>query len=302
MSVSNVEITVIADNLVLKSGLWGQWGLSYLIKLTDSEGEQRKVLFDTGNDTWPFLYNIEKLELSLEGLDAIILSHGHLDHTVATVEAIEMSGSCNVYAHPHCFQKRYFETKKGKKRDIGVPNGQGIKEIKAAGGNLILTSDPVEVIPGLWTTGQVPRINDFEFVDSKTDSGERIIMVEGERREDLILCDQSLWMDVDGTGCWTITGCAHSGPVNTLTQVKKLGGFQSIYAYIGGTHLVGKKDDYILKTADEMSKFGLDLVAPCHCTVFNAMSLMHKEFGDKFMVNYCGRIIKSWEKPTPMVF
>lgn len=302
MTVSDVEITTIADNLVLRGGLWGQWGLSYFIKLIDSNGEPRKVLFDTANDTWPFLYNIEKLEINLEELDAIVLSHGHLDHTVATVETLEMSGGCNVYAHPHCFHQRYFESKKGEKRDVGVPDGQGIAEIEAAGGNLILTSDPIEVVPGLWTTGQVPRVNDFEFVDSKTDSGERVIVIEGERFEDLILCDQSLWMDVEGTGCWTITGCAHSGPVNTLTQVKKLGGFERIFSYIGGTHLVGKKDDFILRTAGEMKKFGLELVSPCHCTGFNAMSIMHREFGERFMVNYCGRVIKSSEKPSPMVF
>ena len=119
--------------------------------------------------------------------------------------------------------------------------------------------------------------------------------------DDQILCDQSLWMDIEGSGCWTITGCAHSGPLNTLTQVKKLGRFDNIYAYIGGTHLVGRKDEYILRTSNEMKKFGLELVSPCHCTGFNAMSIMHREFCDKFVVNYCGRVIKSGEKPSPMV-
>ncbi len=238
----------------------------------------------------------------MEDLDAIVLSHGHFDHTVATVEALEMSGGCNVYAHPHCFLPRFYRSKKGKRKHIGVPEGQGITDIEKAGGKLILTSDPVEVVPGLWTTGQVPRTNDFEVIPPSKDGSERVIVIDGEHQEDLILCDQSLWMDVEDTGCWTITGCAHSGPVNTLTQVKKLGGFESIYAYVGGTHLVGRKDEYILRTVDEMKKFGLELVAPCHCTGFNAMSIMHRELGDKFVVNYCGRIIKSGEKPSPMVF
>ncbi len=301
MSVSDLKITTIADNLVLRGGLWGQWGLSYLLELTDSYGEARKVLFDTANDLWPFLYNIEKLKLDLDGLDAIVLSHGHGDHTVATVEAVEMSGGCKVYAHPHCFLPRFYKSKKGELRRSGVPEGQGIEEIEKVGGEVILTADPVEVVPGLWTTGEVPRTKDFEFLAKSTDGSGSIIENDGVKEEDLILCDQSLWMDVEGSGCWTITGCAHSGPVNTLSRVLELGGFESVYAYIGGTHLVGRKDDYILKTATEIRKFGLELFSPCHCTGFNAMALLQREFKNEFAVNYCGRVFKSWEKPSPMV-
>ncbi|MBE0633234.1 MBL fold metallo-hydrolase, partial [Candidatus Bathyarchaeota archaeon] len=162
--IKSLKITTIADNLVLQAGLWGQWGLSYLLELTDAKGDDRKILFDTANDLDPFLYNIEKLELNLTDLDAIVLSHGHSDHTVATVEALEMTSGCRVYAHPHCFMPRYYQSKSGKKTNEGVPEGQGVPEIEAAGGELILSDAPVEVVPGLWTTGQIPRVTDFEHI------------------------------------------------------------------------------------------------------------------------------------------
>ena len=301
MSVSDLKITTIADNLVLKPGLWGQWGLSYLIELTDSEETPRKVLFDTANDKEPFLNNIEKLELDLSGLDAIVLSHGHSDHTVATVEAVKMAGGCKVYAHPHCFLDRFYRSKEGKLSRGGVPEGQGINEIEEAGGEVVLTPDPVEVVPGLWTTGQVPRISDFENIPPSTDGSGRVIVVDGEHTEDHILCDQSLWMDVEGSGCCVITGCSHAGPVNTLTQVRNLGGYTDVYAYIGGTHLVGRQDDYVMRTAEELREFNLKLFSPCHCTGFNAMSILSKELPEQFAVNYCGRVFKSWEKPSPML-
>ena len=299
--IKKLKTTTVADNLVLRGGLWGQWGLSYLLELTDSKGVPRKVLFDTANDKEPFLYNIEKLELDLSNLDGIVLSHGHGDHTVATVEAVEMAGGCPVYAHPHCFLPRIYETKEGKRIQGGVPEGQGVSDIEAVGGEVVLSAKPVEVVPGLYTTGEVPRVNDFEKVSQPVDGGRRIIVVDGEEKDDEILCDQSLWMDIEGSGCWVITGCAHSGPVNTLEQVCKLGGFKEISAYIGGTHLVSRKNEYILRTASELARYNLQLFSPCHCTGFNAMSLLHKEFRDRFAVNYCGRVFKSWEKPSPMV-
>jgi len=299
--IKKLKITTIADNLVLRAGLWGQWGLSYLLELTDSKGVPRKVLFDTANDKEPFLYNIEKLKLDLNDLDAIILSHGHSDHTVATIEAVEMAGGCPVYAHPHCFLPRYYETKEGKRTKGGVPEGQGVSDIEKVGGKVVLTEKPVEVVPGLWTTGEVSRVNDFEKVSEPLDGGRRIIMVDGEEKDDLILCDQSLWMEIEGRGCWVITGCAHSGPVNTVEQVCRLGGFKEVSTYIGGTHLVARDKEYIMRTAKELERFNLQLFSPCHCTGFNAMSLLHKEFGDRFAVNYCGRVFKSWEKLSPMV-
>lgn len=299
--IKRLKLTTIADNLVLRAGLWGQWGLSYLLELVDSDGADRKVLFDTSNDLKPFLYNVEKLKLDLSDLDAIVLSHGHSDHTVATAEAVEMASGCPVYAHPHCFLPRYYESKTGKRTEGGVPEGETIADIESVGGTVVLSSKPIEVVPGLWTTGEVPRINDFEKVSRPLDGGRRIIVVDGVEQDDLILCDQSLWMEVEGEGCWVITGCAHSGPVNTVEHVCNLGGFSEISAYIGGTHLVARKDDYIMKTARELEKYNIGLFSPCHCTGFKAMSLLHREFKDRFAVNYCGRVFKSWEKPSPMV-
>ncbi len=190
------------------------------------------------------------------------MSHGHSDHTVATVEALEMTNGCKVYAHPQCFMPRYYQSKSGKRTKEGVPEGQGVPEIESAGGELILSHDPVEVVPGLWTTGQIPRVTDFEHIPKPREGRKRVIIVDGEEQDDQILCDQSLWMEIEDSGCWVITGCAHSGAVNTLKRVSELGGFNEIYAYIGGTHLVGREDSYIMRTANELKKFNLQAIQP----------------------------------------
>jgi 7,8-dihydropterin-6-yl-methyl-4-(beta-D-ribofuranosyl)aminobenzene 5'-phosphate synthase len=296
MAINSLKLTTLADNMVYQAGLHGQWGLSYLLELEDSRGQQRKVLLDTGNDRDPLLHNIKELKVDLGDLDAVVLSHGHGDHTVATVDIMEMSGGCPVYAHPHCFMPRVNIDRIGKRTRSGVPEGQGVAEIEAAGGDVRLSKKPVQVVPGLWTTGEVPRTS-FEDVPAPSEGSRRLVEVDGAWVDDTILCDLALWADVEGLGPWVITGCAHSGPVNTLRHVQGLGGFNDIYALIGGTHLVGRPDDYIGRSADALEGFGLRLISPSHCTGFRAAATLWSRFRDRFVLNYCGRTMKSGESP-----
>ena len=116
----------------------GQWGLSFLIEFVDARGDERKVVFDTGIHKESLLHNIKQLEVDLSDADSIVLSHGHLDHTAATVEVAKAAGGAKIYAHPHAFLPRFYEDKKGKRRKIGVPKGEGLDEIERAGGEIML--------------------------------------------------------------------------------------------------------------------------------------------------------------------
>ncbi|GAH12027.1 unnamed protein product, partial [marine sediment metagenome] len=125
------------------------------------------------------------------------------------------------------------------RRYAGPPEGEGIEEIESAGGEVVLSADPMEVVPGLWTTGQVERVTPFERISPPLSTGnKRIILVDREDTKDLILDDQALWMDVKKFGPFVITGCAHAGTVNTLLQAQRLGRFNHIKGLVGGTHLV----------------------------------------------------------------
>ncbi|OGD55547.1 hypothetical protein A3K81_05050 [Candidatus Bathyarchaeota archaeon RBG_13_60_20] len=300
MAIKSLKLTTLADNMVYRAGLHGQWGLSILLELEDDRGRPRRVLLDTGNDRDPLLHNIRKLKVDLTALDAVVLSHGHEDHTVATVEVMQASGGCPVYAHPHCFLPRANVDKTGKRRRAGVPEGQGLAEIEAAGGEVKLSSGPAEVVPGLWTTGQVHRAS-FEDVPAPSEGARRLVAVDGEEMDDAILCDMALWADVESLGAWVVTGCAHSGPVNTLNHVRELGGFRNIHALVGGTHLVSRPDDYIGRTANALEGFNLRLISPCHCTGFRAAAALMSQFVDRFVLNYCGRTITAGEWPRSPV-
>ena len=292
-----MKITTLAENLVQTGGL-GQWGLSFLLELIDVKGEERKVVFDTSANKEAFLYNVKHLKVDLGNVDCVVISHGHGDHTAATVEVVEAAGGVKVYGHPHTFLSRFNVDKNGKRRRGGPPEGEGLVEIERAGGEVTLSARPVEVVPGLWTTGQVERITSFERISPPVSrGGKRIIVVDGKEINDQILDDQSIWTDVKDVGPLVITGCAHAGPVNTLLKAQTLGRFRKIHGLVGGTHLVGREEKYIEQTVKELRKFGLGLISPCHCTGFKATTRIWQAFPDAFVLNFCLRVIEAGKEP-----
>jgi 7,8-dihydropterin-6-yl-methyl-4-(beta-D-ribofuranosyl)aminobenzene 5'-phosphate synthase len=294
--IRDLKITTLAENLVMTKCL-GQWGLSFLLEFTDAKGDRGKLIFDTGIHKESFMYNIEQLQVDLSDVDGVVISHGHGDHTAATVEVVEAAGGVKVYAHPHTFLPRFYEDETGKRRRHGVPKGEGLEEIESAGGEIILAKEPTEVVPGVWTTGQIQRATPFERALPLSKGERLIIVVDGEEIDDHILDDQALWMDVDGVGPFVLTGCAHAGSVNTLLQVQQLGHFKEIHGLAGGTHLVGRSEEYLQQTIESLKQFGLRLISPCHCTGFKATARLWQAFPRTFVLNFAGRVIEAGKEP-----
>jgi len=299
-SVRGLKITTLAENSAEGTCL-GQWGLSFLLQLVDAKGDSRKIIFDTGLNRQALLHNIRRLKVNLSNVDCIVLSHGHLDHTAATVQMVKALGSMKVYAHPHTFLPRFFKEKTGKRHMIGVPKGEGQREIESVGGQVVLSTEPTEIVPGVWTTGQIERATSFESALPLSEGESLNIVVAGKTVEDRVLDDQALWMNVDKLGAFVVTGCAHAGLVNTLLQVQKMGQFSQIQGLVGGTHLVERSDEYLQKTIKELRRFGLSLISPCHCTGFKAAARLWHAFPQAFVLNFSGRVIEAGKEPEDRV-
>ena len=75
-SIMSFKITTLIENMPDTEGkLAYEHGFSVFI-----EFDGRKILFDTGQ-TGAFVENAEALGVNLSETDAVILSHGHYDHT-----------------------------------------------------------------------------------------------------------------------------------------------------------------------------------------------------------------------------
>jgi 7,8-dihydropterin-6-yl-methyl-4-(beta-D-ribofuranosyl)aminobenzene 5'-phosphate synthase len=284
--VSGLKITTILDNITQSAGPVAHWGFSTLLDYEVS-GDRRRVLLDTGSDRECVLRNLKELKIDLRGIDAIVLSHGHWDHTSATVDVVKAAGGVKVYAHPSAFQPVYRITDTGERRMISIPKGQGVAEIEAAGGEVVLSKAQIEVAPGVWATGEVPRVS-FETVMELIK--ERLVR-EGSDEPDTIPDDQSLFLRERGVGLIVVTGCAHSGPLNILAHVEALTG-ERVKALIGGTHLTGRKLEYTRATIEGLRRHSLSIFSPCHCTGFKAMAELYHAFPESFTLNYSGNTIE----------
>ena len=261
------KVTCVVDNTVQRSSrLWGEHGLAFWI-----ETDQGCVLFDTGQSGEVLSHNLEALGLRLQDLKALALSHAHVDHTGGLRTVLSHNFGLPVYANADLLRPRY-SLSAGEYKSIGL--SIPLEELTQQA-DLRLSDSPVEVLPSLWTTGEVR-----ERLELEGRSPNHFIHADGEWRPDPYRDDMSLVMDMQ-EGLVVICGCCHSGLLNTLAHVKRT--FQRpIIAILGGTHLVTADETYlehvysVLREQYDPLYFYLN-----HCTGERAYVAMVNIFGNR---------------------
>lgn len=278
--VDSVRLYILSDNSVLASSknILGEHGFSVLI--SSNKGE---VLFDTGQTGRVLINNLEVLKKG--GTKDIVLSHGHYDHTGGLLGIVRRSAiTCNIYAHPMAFYRR-FKKVRGKVKEIGIPFSKA--DIEEAGGIIRFSSEAQTINQWLVVTGTIERGNDFERPET-----EFYIEIDGKIEPDPFLDDQAVALDVKGKGIVVVTGCAHSGVVNTVEHIKRLIERRDIYAIVGGFHLNDASEERLKRTTEALKSINPKLVVPCHCTGKDATFTLKQELGDAVVYGEAGLMIE----------
>ena len=293
----SVKVVTLADNLVYYSRLLGQFGFSAFIEVIDKDRTAHHIVFDTGSNKQGLLHNIKALKTDMSSLEFIVLSHGHYDHTSATVELIKKSQKqVKVLVHPYAFLPK-FRIRKKRREYHGIPKGERATDIQEAGGHIIKTTKPTEIIPGIITSGEIERTNLFEKITWKAKT-----VIEGKQVQDKVLEDQALFINIRKHGLLVIVGCAHAGIVNTLDHALSATGARKLYGFVGGTHLISPREHRLNETIKMLKDYDLKLIAPCHCTGYKSMTVLNQTFPDEFVLNYTGRTIDTSKKLKDKVF
>ncbi len=284
--VDFLKIIVLMDDRSPGTGdLIAQHGASYFLEIGSGD-EIRNILVDVGQSWEMLFHNMERLCLSPEMLDVIVLTHCHYDHTGDLAEVVRASGKRDlpVVAHPAVFRPHF--TWRPCLRHIGVPHGNGPAEVEEAGGKLLLSSDPVPLLEGVTTLGEVPRRTDFEEPGVKA-----VTSVNGKLAEDHVADDTAVAVNVDGRGIVVVTGCSHSGVINILRRSLELFPETSLDGVLGGFHLIKADDERIGKTVSSLAELGPRWIAAGHCTGFNAQVAFRNHFGERFEPLFVGKAV-----------
>jgi 7,8-dihydropterin-6-yl-methyl-4-(beta-D-ribofuranosyl)aminobenzene 5'-phosphate synthase len=220
----------------------------------------------------------------LEELDAVVLSHGHYDHTGALEAVLGAAPQATVYLHPDALKRRYSRGVSGRIHPVDeayLTEGG----LSASGVRCVSTREAVEIADGLHLTGEIPRETGYEDT-----GGDFYLDAEGTI-EDPILDDQSLYVNTRD-GLVLILGCAHAGVVNTMRHTARLAGTERIHAVIGGMHLLHAGAERMEKTLAEFRSMGVELMAPCHCTGLAAVAGFWNAFPGQCVEAHAGKVFR----------
>jgi len=258
-----MKITILVDNTALFDRFFtAEHGFSAYI-----EAEGWRVLFDTGYSD-AVIKNAQKMQIDLFGLDFIVLSHGHFDHTGGLyylirlfTEAILENTSVHLpklIAHPCCFYPR----PKPPLLDIGaVLSADEVRRIMP----LELRKEPINITQNLFFMGEIERKFSFE---TTLPGPRRIVMPDGSVQEDNLTDDTSLAYR-SREGLVIITGCAHAGICNTVDYARKICGESRVLDIIGGLHPRGEGPQ-LDGTLNYLKGQNLPALHACHCTALPA--------------------------------
>lgn len=248
-----MRIVCVVDDAVQRSSpFWGEHGLGFLI-----ETESGRVLFDTGQSGTVLLHNLEVLDVDPATIDALAISHAHYDHTGGLPSLLEhVRPGIPLYAQPDLFRER-FSRREGEPQAVGL---SVTREALAAHLTLRLSAASQEILPGIWTTGEITERPEPEGSSDYHLMREGDALVRDAYRDDMALVLQT------GERLVLLCGCCHAGLLNAVAHAER--SFErSIAVIAGGLHLASATAEELQHTGDVLSAMpSLQGVYPNHCT------------------------------------
>jgi 7,8-dihydropterin-6-yl-methyl-4-(beta-D-ribofuranosyl)aminobenzene 5'-phosphate synthase len=286
-AMDNSEIILRARSITdgkIKNSIQAEHGYAVIVKTTTGK-QTHTLLFDFGFSESGASYNARKLNVDMGKVEAMVLSHGHMDHYGGFKELVAMIGKQGItlVVHPAVFKnQRYLKFSESMMAYFPEFTRKQIENMSVT---LVEPKEPYPLLNGdALFLGEIERKTDFE-------KGFPIAFYEedGVEKWDPIEDDSAIALNIKGKGLVILSGCAHSGIVNTINHAKTVTGVEDVFAIMGGFHLGGPLFEPIIgRTTEEIKKLNPTYVVPCHCTGRNATMHMEKEMPDKFIFNMSG--------------
>lgn len=216
-----MKITVLFDEETCLDNLYGAFGLSLLIG--------NNILFDTGSDGSVLVKNLQALNIPLEDITSIVLSHEHWDHIDGLREIVPLLSKPNIYV------SKSFPLKIS-------------KEISEYGGIIRRIHLPVVVEKNVYITNEMNGLYKNEFLPEQS-----IIILTSQNTATLIC------------GCAHF-GIENKIEKINLDISVHLDRKIKINTVIGGLHLSKETDGTLTSIVDTLLKTGITKIGSLHCS------------------------------------
>jgi 7,8-dihydropterin-6-yl-methyl-4-(beta-D-ribofuranosyl)aminobenzene 5'-phosphate synthase len=282
--------------------LLAEHGLAYHLASTRG-AEQKEVLLDFSLTLLNLDNNYRALKVDPARADALVLSHGHMDHygaLPAIAEQGKLKPGVTLYAGGEdTFCHRIVVTPAAT-----IDQGQLDRAaLERWGLAVVLARQPTVVAGHAFTTGQIPRLTDFErppaasrlkagAMDSAcsvTHFGEvKVEAKPGDLVTDTFQGEHATVYLVKDRGLVVITSCGHAGVINSVRQAQKASGVEKVHAIVGGFHLAPAPEEVIAKTVAAFKAINPDYILPAHCTGINTLIAVNREMPAKLVMPSTG--------------
>lgn len=271
--------TLIENNPDENNLLFSEHGLSLYIEI-----DQTSILFDTGK-SGDFIENAEKLNVDLNNLNYVILSHGHFDHSGGFKKLVDKIGnSFKLIVGQGFFNNKYKFIEENTYKYLGNSfNEEFIKE-----NNLqmkYIKEDIFYITENIMIFSNFKRDNDFEIMNRNFQVKQKENYVLDDFSDEIVLAVKV------NKGLMIIVGCSHIGIVNIIETIMKRTGMP-IYGIVGGTHLIEADELRLNSTIKFLKENNIQVLGMSHCTGEHSIKEIKNQFKDKFLYNNTGNVIR----------
>ena len=278
-----MDVTILSENTKLKnSNLNTEHGLSLLIEKVDN-----KVLFDTGGPEGTAIQNAESLKFELCDVDAVVISHGHDDHTGGLLDFFNVNDDAPVYLKKEALNPHY--TGNGNNRKYVGMDERIFEEYSNRLKFICETTEILKdffIMPNIIQKYPTPSTNNILF--SKEDNK---ILTDKFQHELFMAVKSNNEMDI-------FSGCGHKGIMNIACTAKQTFPSLKIKTIIGGFHFqAGKiststaKSEEIKDTSQWIKSEGIEKVYTGHCTGKYGYTIMETILKERIGQLYTGKKI-----------
>ncbi len=276
-----MKVQILSENRTSRPECLAEHGLSVYV-----EAGGRKLLFDAGASDL-YRHNAGKMGVDLGRIDAVVISHGHYDHTGGVPSFCEVNRNARIYIHEKSFAATY-GLEDGKPEEEPCSIRWTSEQRARIDGRLILTGEPVWLTEDIAVSGTIPVTEDDAAPEVFYQKAEDGTLIPDPMEHEQFLAVRLRDEAGESRGVFLFSGCSHKGVIPCIRYAKTLFPGERISGLLAGMHLYNASAELRSSILEQVAFEGLDYVLPVHCTGIYAICELRQLLGERCILAGAG--------------